>query len=246
MFVFLPTIFVLLETFYLLTWYNQLQTREDFSPDQRQAPPMTACIVSSPGPDTVYIFPLQAVKHSQFSQLRGMIRTRWNPEQADIWCSMIEQTNILESPQNLIRLDPQLHWYFNNGEMAMKPLRKTDDGSVVVQFHWLKRHHVAPSDTLRGINMDEWIRRAGLADNSAWGDNISGLPVETGQTFVLQKTLHTFQVSNSYNYPGICSVSWLSVALLDWKVRIIVVAMDVFIKTDSGIWSEDDYAQLRS
>jgi hypothetical protein len=103
-----------------------------------------------------------------------------------IWHRVIGQTNILKSPQNVIRLDPKLHWYYNNGEMALKPLRKTEDGSVVVQFHWLKRHEFEPSASLRGANIDEWMQRAGLADNSAWGSNISGLPVETGQTFVLR------------------------------------------------------------
>jgi hypothetical protein len=74
--------------------------------------------------------------------------------------------------------------------MALKPLRKMDDGSVVVQFHWLKSHTLKSTTTFEGVDMNDRMLQAGLEDNSAWGDVLmhrkSGLPIETGQTFILK------------------------------------------------------------
>ncbi|KAL6884426.1 hypothetical protein GGI43DRAFT_433389 [Trichoderma evansii] len=168
---------------------------------------------------------------------------------ADIWCSMREQIQILESPQNLICLDPKLHWYFNNREMALKPLRKTDHGSVVVQLHWLKQPNVTPSTSLQGIDMDEWMQRAGLADNSAWGDNISGLSVETGQRFVLSANdpahVPNFELLQlSWDLLRIMAIS--GVARLEDLSDYSGSDGDIYHESNSGIWSEDGYAQLRS
>lgn len=173
----------------------------------------------------------------------------WNSDQADIWCSLIKQTNILESPQNLIRLDPRLHWYYNNGEMALKPLRKKDDGSVVVQLHWLKRHYVTPSTSLQGVDMDEWMQRAGLADNSTWGTNTSGIPIETGQTFVLGANdpahIPNFELLQlSWDLLRIMAISGVA-TLEDWS-DYGGSDGDIYHEAESGIWNEDDYARMQS
>ncbi|KAH6608934.1 hypothetical protein Trco_002280 [Trichoderma cornu-damae] len=94
---------------------------------------------------------------------------------------------------NLISLNRQLHWWFANGRMALKPLRKTDNGAVVVQFHWLKRSGLPGSPQLFSndeVDIDALFEAAGLEDNTAWGETLcgrnGGFLIETGQTFTLQ------------------------------------------------------------
>lgn len=174
-----------------------------------------------------------------------MLKTLWS----NVWYIMMEETNILESPQNVIRLDPKLHWYYNNGEMALKPLRKTNDGAVVVQFHWLKRHDFEPSASLRSADMDEWMQRAGLADNSSWGNNISGLPIETGQTFVLRAEdpahVPSFELLQlSWDLRRIMAIS--GVANLEDLSDYSGDDGDIYHEGESSIGDEDFYAKLRS
>lgn len=73
--------------------------------------------------------------------------------------------------------------------MALKPLRKIDDKSILVQIHWLKHHPMKCSNIFHGT-MDGWLRKVGLENNSTWGNitshRWSGIPTETGQTFILK------------------------------------------------------------
>jgi hypothetical protein len=109
-----------------------------------------------------------------------------------MWFNAIEDSKVAGTPKNLLSLNHQLHWWFDNGRMALKPLRELDDGSVVVQFHWLKQHNVSAKTCFGdgGIDINNYMQKLGLEDNTAWGDiyahRRSGLPIETGQTFILK------------------------------------------------------------
>lgn len=133
--------------------------------------------------------PFGALRHKHFTSLRSLIKMFWGPDQAKIWLDLIQDPSVTESPKNLLSLNHQIHWWFDNGKMALKPLRQLDDGSVVVQFHWLKRHQLR-STTKFGGNFDDFMQKAGLEDNAAWGDILahrkSGLPLKTGQIFTLR------------------------------------------------------------
>lgn len=187
-----------------------------------------------------------------------MLHTFWDPNQAIVWNRIIKQTNTLESPQNLISLSPTLHCWFDKGKMALKPLRQMIDGSIIVQFHWLKSPCIMPSTPLPSgdMDMDDWLHKAGLADNSSWGNikshRWSGIPIETGQIF-------TLKANNPNHIPS------FELLQLSWDfLRIVAIcgaaeAEDLLDDNGSGngyfgterreatvsIWNEDDSAQLR-
>lgn len=187
-----------------------------------------------------------------------MIRTFWSPDQASAWCSMIQKTAVLGSPQNLISLNHQLHWWFDNGKLALKPLRKLDDGSIVVQFHWLKASGLKPATPLPigDLDMDKWMHEAGLTDNSSWGNlkihRWSGKPIETGQTFILGATnpslapsFELLQLSwDMLRMIAICGAAEPEDLLDDNGSGSGDFGAEAF-ETDVNVWNEDDYVQLR-
>jgi hypothetical protein len=113
----------------------------------------------------------------------------WGNDTADQLSVLIQDPHITKSPQNLLSLDRQLHWWFDNAKMALKPLRNNDE-SVTVQFHWLKPSQSKPTD-----NGDIFYFKGATAFDTAnlgtqqWGNilahRMSGLFLETGQTFTL-------------------------------------------------------------
>ncbi|UKZ66149.1 uncharacterized protein TrAtP1_007325 [Trichoderma atroviride] len=73
--------------------------------------------------------------------------------------------------------------------MGLKPLRKLDDGSVVVQFHWLKAGRLRPAQRQNDVDLDLILAKAGLGSITTWGymlaHRASGLRLKTGQVFTL-------------------------------------------------------------
>lgn len=140
-------------------------------------------------PEAAHIFPYGALRHREFNTYKDLLRTFWGEEQAKIWLDSVQNTSVTEPARNLISLNHQIHWWFDNGNMALKPLRQLHDGSVVVQFHWLKRHQIKLTTEFKGSTND-FMQNAGLEDNSAWGEILahkeSGLPLTTGQVFTLK------------------------------------------------------------
>lgn len=53
--------------------------------------------------------------------------------------------------------------------MALKPLRKLADRSVIVQFHWLKQHKVQAAKIFgdADINVDNYVPTLGLEGRAA-------------------------------------------------------------------------------
>lgn len=73
----------------------------------------------------------------------------WGDKQADELSKLFQERSVLESPQNLLSLNHQIHWWFDSAKLAFKPLRSNpSDGSVEVQFHWLKSSRLRPSQKL--------------------------------------------------------------------------------------------------
>lgn len=72
--------------------------------------------------------------------------------------------------------------------MALKPLRKPDDKSIVVQFHWLKTSHQKPESDVHRANFAQILSATGLSGDK-WGNMLahraSGLLLQTGQVFTL-------------------------------------------------------------
>lgn len=143
--------------------------------------------------EAAHIFPYSTIEKRNFSDLTDILNTFWGHEKAQEWSDLFQDESVTESPQNLVCLNHQLHWWLDNARLALKPLRNTDSGAVVVQFHWLKVNRLKPHMPLEKPNevlpFSGILSKAGLSDNGTWGDKLahrkSGLPLQTGQTFVL-------------------------------------------------------------
>ncbi|KAL7933210.1 hypothetical protein V8C35DRAFT_305202 [Trichoderma chlorosporum] len=143
-----------------------------------------------PAPVAAHIFPSVG---SRLSDITAMLEIFWGADAANRLSELATgKQNMLEDPQNLVSLNRQLQWYFNNGRMALKPLREAENGAVTVQFHWLNFSKYYPEGTIYDACWDELIYRAGLrgCENQFPRRNDahrpSGLPLETGQTFTFR------------------------------------------------------------
>lgn len=129
-----------------------------------------------------HIFPLVG---SNLSSITAMIDIFWGIDSAArLSALMAGDQNISESPQNLLSLNRQLHWWFNNGRMALKPLWVMEGGTVCVQLHWIEPGRSTPDTSIRGVCFDDLTRRVGSFPS--WLTNIywsSGVPLKTGHTF---------------------------------------------------------------
>ena len=116
-----------------------------------------------------------------------MLQVFWGKTQADKWSALFRDPDVAESPKNLISLNHHIHHWFDYPKLALKPLRTLSNGSIVVQFHWLKQHSLKPSFVAGSF--EEFMAKAGLSDNQSWGKEWfftkGGNDLETGQTFVL-------------------------------------------------------------
>lgn len=142
--------------------------------------------------------------------------------------------------------------------MALKPLRKLDDGSIVVQFHWLKTPglKLATRLPMDNLDMDRWMHSANLEDNSSWGDmrihRWSGIPIETGQTFILRATdpslipnFELLQLSwDLLRMIAICGAAEPEDLLDDNGSSSEDFGAEAF-ETNVSVWNEDNYVQLR-
>ncbi|KAK1765250.1 hypothetical protein QBC33DRAFT_571807 [Phialemonium atrogriseum] len=207
--------------------------------------------------EAAHIFPHSTTDKQNFLALKDMLRMFWGEEKAAIWSKLFEDEVITESPQNLICLNRQLHWWFDNAMLALKPLRR-ETNSVTVQFHWLKgnnfKPHIALNKWRQRNTFDDVMSRAGLLDNQAWGQalycRISGLPLETGQTFVIR-------AENPDHVPSfeLLELSWdlLRVAAIcgaaeptdDWLRDDDDDGDGVGVRPGFSGWEENQYGQWR-
>ncbi|KAL9477579.1 hypothetical protein ACSS6W_007420 [Trichoderma asperelloides] len=202
-------------------------------------------------PEAAHIFPFAATKNSQTSNLLSdLLRMFWGDGAADQLSTLAQDRGITESPQNLLSLNHQLHWWFDSAKLAFKPLRKPDDGSVVVQFHWLKAGKSKASQKVEVADLRQILKKAGLESNT-WGTlrahRASGLQLETGQTFTLKA-----------NNPG--HVPNFNLLQLSWDLLRVVAICGAAeeelddesdaddggfsIEASEGIYEEDNGAQI--
>ncbi|KAL7959450.1 hypothetical protein V8C34DRAFT_303917 [Trichoderma compactum] len=144
-------------------------------------------------PEAVTIFP-NAI-HSP--NLLSMMDTFWGTEAAARLSTLIRDPVFLKSPQNMLSLNRQLSWWYQSGRIAFKPLRKTDTDSLIIQFHWLKKSELEPTQLFTDdVDFEEVMEAAGIANCDgrgikAWGrhysNSYSGLGMETGQIHWLRE-----------------------------------------------------------
>ncbi|KAL7909160.1 hypothetical protein GGI35DRAFT_429655 [Trichoderma velutinum] len=147
-----------------------------------------------PNPVAAHIFPL--VGSSLFS-ITAMVEIFWGTASADRLSALINRDqNISESPQNLVSLNRQLHWWFNNGRMALKPLRKMEGGSVTVQLHWLEPSRWNPDMTIRNACFLELMGRVGHFPKWNGAHRSCGVSLETGHTFAFWNSVDQSYLPN--------------------------------------------------
>ncbi|OPB43955.1 hypothetical protein A0O28_0022730 [Trichoderma guizhouense] len=98
----------------------------------------------------------------------GMLEMFWDPDTVTQLVPLIRDRNFMESPQNLISMNGQLHTWFDDCKMALKPIGETENG-VVVQFHWLREGNYKPNSV--GADFGTFTTQSGI---------------NQGQTFTLE------------------------------------------------------------
>ena len=142
----------------------------------------------------------------------------------------MENASVTQSLKNYLSLSHQIHFWFDNARFALKPLRQNKDRKeIVVQWHWLKRSCLLPR-TVVSQAQDTFLAQAEL-DEMAWGSCFahrkSGLPIETGQTFVIR----------AENFEDLPSFELLELQWNLLRVAAICGAADV---TDASYYDRDD------
>ncbi len=138
-------------------------------------------------PAAAHIFPFATSEEKPFGGISAILQTFWGVEKGLAWFQQFEDARITQSPKNYLSLSRQIHFWFNNARLALKPLRQTPT-EIVVQWNWLKRTRLLPRIEV-GQAQDTFLALAALKD-AAWGSCLahrrSGVPIETGQTFVIR------------------------------------------------------------
>ncbi|KAK4035367.1 hypothetical protein C8A01DRAFT_17963 [Parachaetomium inaequale] len=151
-----------------------------------------ACLFSGTSdPVAAHIFPFATSEKKEFGSLAGILQAFWGAKKAMTWRRDFEDARITQSPKNYLSLGHQIHFWFDNARFALKPLRQIQD-EIVVQWHWLKRSRLLPRTEI-GHAQDTFLALAGLNDLT-WGSCLahrrSGVPIQTGQTFVIRAKNH--------------------------------------------------------
>ncbi|GAB1312858.1 hypothetical protein MFIFM68171_03068 [Madurella fahalii] len=165
-------------------------TRSGFA-DQVKDRDGHVCVFSGMSdPQAAHILPFATSEKKKFIHLNHMLTAFWGSEKAMAWRRNFEAAGITQSAKNGISMSHQIHFWFDNARFALKPLRQTTEG-IVVQWHWLNRSVLKPSVYIRS-DMDVLLQ-AGVMDQR-WGHGLahreSGVRIQTGQTFVLQRHDH--------------------------------------------------------
>ncbi|KAL5092758.1 hypothetical protein Trisim1_000495 [Trichoderma cf. simile WF8] len=143
------------------------------------------CFTGMTDPHEAYIFPRDGTENTHM--ITDMLEMFWDPDTVTQLVPLIRDRNFMESPQNLISMNGQLHTWFDDCKMALKSIGETENG-VVVQFHWLREGKYKPNSV--GADFETFTTQSGIDQGKCWGYNTahrtSGLKLDTGQTFTLE------------------------------------------------------------
>ncbi|KAM0434568.1 hypothetical protein ACHAPT_003664 [Fusarium lateritium] len=149
------------------------------------------CILSgTTDPVAAHIFPHASCGDEKTTLRYSVLRMFWGQEKADLWRAKFIDSDFVESHQNMIAMNHQLHFWFDRARFAFKPLPSENPNERRLQFHWLKRSGFRTFNST--LQNGDFIARAGLdaANVTTWGDELlahrkSGLPIKTGQVFTV-------------------------------------------------------------
>ena len=150
---------------------------------------------------------------------------------ASEWRKLYHSAAVTQSPANHLSLNHQLHYWFDKARFAFKPLSHTSN-TITLQFHWLRRTNLFPS-TIIEVSGETLLDSTGLRiPTKTWGSCLahraSGVPIRTGQTFVIR-------ADNANELPS------FELLELQWnllRVAAICGAADVEDELDSDV--DDD------
>lgn len=165
-------------------------TRSGFADQVKDRDGHTCVFSGMPDPEAAHIFPFSTSEKKNFKYLNELLTAFWGSEKAMAWRRHFEAAGITQSAKNGISMNHQIHFWFDNARLALKPLRETPQG-IVVQWHWLKRSILKPDVYIRPDN--DILHQAGVMDRR-WGDTLahreSGVRIQTGQTFLFPRHEH--------------------------------------------------------
>ncbi|KAL6838063.1 hypothetical protein V8C40DRAFT_231515 [Trichoderma camerunense] len=185
------------------------------------------CLSVQPNPVMAHIFPLVG---STLSSITAMVDIFWGTDSAArLSALMAGDQNISESPQNLLSLNRQLHWWFNNGRMALRPSWAAEGGPFRMQLHWIEPGRSTPDTSIRGASFDDLLRRVGSFPS--WLTNVyrsSGVPLKTGHTFVFWDWIEENYLPN------------FDLLQLSWDLRRVAAICGAYREPEDELYDDEE------
>ena len=168
------------------------------------------CVLSGYGcPDAAHIIPLSLTHDKAKQRTLRFLESFWGPDATAVWRETCEDVGVTESPQNIICLNKHLHALWGSASFGLKPLRDraVERNEVWVQFHWLRQGLYMPTDFALPEITDKQIHELakcaaegshgfamagsdldgnGRGRNDTLAHRASGIPIQTGQVFVIR------------------------------------------------------------
>lgn len=150
------------------------------------------CLLSGMSdPDAAPIFP-PALDERETLDLDTLLESFWGTTNALIWRSLYQNPAIAESITNHLSLQRQFSLGPGRARLALKPIGRTPT-TITLQFHWLRETSCKPWDTTAGGPTPALDVASRLRD-LGWGSDLahrpSGVPIMTGQTYVVRAEKH--------------------------------------------------------
>ncbi|KAL6696032.1 hypothetical protein J3F84DRAFT_348281 [Trichoderma pleuroticola] len=106
-----------------------------------------------------------------------MLRVFWDEKTVGLWENLSSFRWFHEPPHTRLHISNNLHRWLSRARVALKPLDKMKDGSVIVQLFWLKGTTLKPQEFLTqphdSVSFEDVLKRAGLGNNQEWGPSLA-------------------------------------------------------------------------
>ncbi len=137
--------------------------------------------------DGAPIFPFVPSNSSRLYGLDELLEAFWGENKAQAWSKLYKNPAITQSLANYLSLNRQLCFWLGKARFAFKPLSKTAT-TITLQFHWLRRTNLWPTSPIydSGETLADFLRTPPATWGSYLAHRASGVPIQTGQTFVIR------------------------------------------------------------
>ncbi|KAL6887265.1 hypothetical protein HDV57DRAFT_508185 [Trichoderma longibrachiatum] len=131
------------------------------------------------------IFPLCSTIGDAFQPLDALLQCFWGETIRDRWTSRVTDPCIINSARNSLSMNRQLHFWWENAALALKPLERSET-AIVVQWHWLQESCLSPRMMIPpDAEYTKYVCRQ-VCDS--WGSmkHAFGKSLQTGQVFTIR------------------------------------------------------------